>query len=209
MKYFSVREMDKIFIEKYLNYSGGIFIETGGNDGIAQSNTYHLELYKQWTGLLIEPLPNAFNKMKINRKNSICENYCLGNDNTKTTQELWACNLMSIIPNARKSALNDEVFLKEGERCQHIQRMKIEIPYTTLETLLIKHNLKNIDFFSLDVEGAELSVLQGLNLKKFRPKYILVEANFYEEINNYLESNSYKQVDLFCNADYLYKNSTI
>ena len=204
MKYFSIGEMDKIIIEKYLNYPGGFFIEVGGNDGITQSNTYHLELYKQWGGLLVEPLPVAFKKMKDNRKNSFCENYCLGSEKTKLSQQLWACNLMSIIPTARKNPKDDEIFLNEGERCQHIQREKISVAYTTLEKLLIKHDVKKIDFFSLDVEGVELDVLMGMNINKFRPKFILVEANFYDEVNNFLTLNAYKQIELFCHNDYLY-----
>ena len=206
MEYFSVWKMDRLITEKYLNYPGGVFIEVGGNDGITQSNTYFLEKYKQWTGLLVEPIPDAFKKMVINRKNSICENYCLGNDDTKVFQEIWACNLMSIIPNARKNAEDDEAFLKEGERCQKIHRIKMKIPCTTLKSLLVKHNFNKIDFLSLDVEGVELEILQGMGINMFKPKYILVEANFYNEVNDFLESNSYKQIDKFCHNDYLYRN---
>ena len=65
-----------------------------------------------------------------------------------------------------------------------------------------------IDFFSLDVEGYELNVLEGLNLTKYRPGYILVEARFFEEVNDFLEMHQYKLVEKMSYHDYLYKKSS-
>jgi FkbM family methyltransferase len=54
---------------------------------------------------------------------------------------------------------------------------EFSIPAITLDSILENYGLdkKKIDFFSLDVEGYELEVLKGLNLKKFCPKVILIE----------------------------------
>tara|TARA_Y100000385_G_scaffold277566_1_gene324694 strand:+ start:1605 stop:1838 length:234 start_codon:yes stop_codon:yes gene_type:complete len=45
----------------------------------------------------------------------------------------------------------------------------------TLNKILNFYNVNNIDFLSLDTEGYELNILNGLDLNIYRPKYILVE----------------------------------
>ena len=54
-----------------------------------------------------------------------------------------------------------------------------------------------IDFFSLDVEGMELDVLDGLGLKHYRPKYILTEVTNLsktapDEIHSFMANNNYQ-----------------
>ena len=39
-------------LEKYLNYSGGYFVELGANNGVDQSNTLYYEKYKNWRVML-------------------------------------------------------------------------------------------------------------------------------------------------------------
>ena len=56
MQYFGVGDIDKKIIEKYLNYENGFYLEIGGNDGITQSNTANLELFRNWSGMLVEPI---------------------------------------------------------------------------------------------------------------------------------------------------------
>lgn len=43
-------------LEKYLNFQNGFFIEVGGNDGYKQSNTYYLEKFLGWRGILVEAI---------------------------------------------------------------------------------------------------------------------------------------------------------
>ena len=51
------------------------------------------------------------------------------------------------------------------------------MPVDTLEHILDSvPNVPSIDFLSLDVEGYEIQVLEGLNLKKYRPRYMLIEV---------------------------------
>jgi hypothetical protein len=70
----------------------------------------------------------------------------------------------------------------------------VEVNCTTLEKI-INTNLdnKSIDLLSLDTEGYEFDILQGLNLDKNRPKYMLIEiyTKDYEKILNYLSSKNY------------------
>jgi hypothetical protein len=48
----------------------------------------------------------------------------------------------------------------------------------------------------LDVEGYEYEVLRGLNLIKYRPRYMIIEiyVNDYETIVSFLKTNHYKKL---------------
>lgn len=59
-------------IKFYNNKENGYFIEIGASDGIFLSNTYLLERQYKWTGICCEPIPSRFEKLVINRPNSIC-----------------------------------------------------------------------------------------------------------------------------------------
>lgn len=58
-KYFSINEID-IKIEKYLNFDNGFFVELGANDGVNQSNSLYFEKYRNWKGVLVEPIPHNY-----------------------------------------------------------------------------------------------------------------------------------------------------
>ena len=55
----SFNALDRKF-EKFLDFDGGFFIEAGANDGFEQSNTYHLERWRGWSGVLVEPIPELY-----------------------------------------------------------------------------------------------------------------------------------------------------
>jgi FkbM family methyltransferase len=58
-----------------------------------------------------------------------------------------------------------------------IQARSIKVDLRRLDTLLAKHapDLKTIDVLTIDVEGWEIFVLEGLSLDRYKPKVIVVE----------------------------------
>jgi hypothetical protein len=58
-----------------------------------------------------------------------------------------------------------------------------------------------IDLLSLDTEGYELPILRGLNLNKYRPRYMLIEiyAKDFNEIVSFLLSHNYMLHSNFSN----------
>ncbi len=75
----------------------------------------------------------------------------------------------------------------------------------TLSSLLFDASApKQIDFLSLDVEGAELEVLKGVDHRAFRFKFILVECRDFPKLNTYLEMQGYKFVEKLSSQDYLF-----
>ena len=76
-----------------------------------------------------------------------------------------------------------------------------EIETDTLNNIIAKSKIKikEIDFLTIDVEGSELDVLMGFNLRKYRPKVVCLELinkninNFYDQdINKIQKTKIYK-----------------
>ena len=58
------------------------------------------------------------------------------------------------------------------------------IPITLNQILEKSRAPKIIDFYS-DVEGAEYAVLNGINFKKYKFKYMLIECRDYKKIESF------------------------
>ena len=63
----------------------GFFIEARAWDGVYLSNALAFELWHKWTGLLVEPNPHAFSKLKERQRRAWLLPQCLS---TKTTPEV-------------------------------------------------------------------------------------------------------------------------
>jgi len=197
-------------LEKYLPYENGFFIEAGANDGFSQSNTYYFERFLNWRGILVEPIPELHEKCVKERPNSIVFNCALVPiDYEGQSVTMLYSNLMSLVREAQKSEAADLEHVRRGMEVQNIKEIyKIEVPARTLTSILNEVGVKEIDLFSLDVEGYELSVLKGLDLNKYRPKYILIEAKFRNEIESYLTEHGYEAIDELSRHDILYSGSS-
>ncbi len=178
-KSFALNQLD-IKLTPYLSWENGFFIEAGANDGISQSNSLYFEKYKNWQGILIEAIPDLAAKCRVNRPKSVVENYALvpfdyGQDYIK----MYYCNLMSFVDKAIILDREKKVHLKAGCQVQNINHTyEINVPVRTLTTILDRYRVKNIDLFSLDVEGFELNVLQGIDFDKYQSKFMLIEVRY-------------------------------
>lgn len=70
----------------------------------------------------------------------------------------------------------------------------IKMDMVTLQQLCDKHNISKVDYLSLDVEGSELKVLEGIDYAKLDIELIGVEINYKDDetkIYNILNKNGY------------------
>lgn len=167
-------------LDQIMQKNNGFFIELGANDGITQSNTAFFEFYRGWKGLLIEPSLEKYQECIINRPNSIVQNYaCVDNDFFQDyIYGDFNGSLMASVHGTRLKSSNLVI-------ANTITLEKLLDKYAALEQV--------IDLLSLDTEGYELPILKGLNLSKYRPRYMLIEiyTKDYNEIIAFLLSYNY------------------
>jgi len=215
MKSYALNDLD-IKLLKYLNYENGFFVEAGANDGLSQSNTALYEFDLSWRGLLIEPNKIKYAQAIASRPNSIVENYALVNFNYKgkTVRGDFAEvghgeSLCGQICDNSGDYFDDEMRDAKNER---INSNIVEVPCITVQELLDKHKIKEVDLFSLDVEGYELDVLNGINFSSFRPKYYLIEMNYpnrKQTILKYMKSKKYKFIEYLSGNDGLFIDNNL
>jgi len=194
-------------LSKYLNFRNGFFIEAGANDGYTQSNTYFLERKLGWKGVLVEAIPELCAKCARTRKHAfVCNSALVSPDYRQPSVRMHFANLMSVAEGAMKTADAQEQHIKAGMACQSITATySVEVPARTLESILDEARAPaEIDFFSLDVEGYERQVLEGLNIARYRPKFLLVEARFFDEVNNHV-ARWYEVAEKLTHHDYLFR----
>ncbi|WP_372572815.1 FkbM family methyltransferase [Ruegeria jejuensis] len=210
--YFALNELDRK-IEHYLDFDGGFYVELGANDGITQSNTYRLERSRGWKGVLVEPAPHNYLKCLAQRgeNNAVFCGACVDFDYSDRFVEMVYSNLMSVSLGL-ESTIEDPL--------DYVERSKVHLPKAetnfrfgalarTLEAILTEAQApKQIDFLSLDVEGAEIAVLKGVNHQNYRFSYMLVEHWNFDELSQYLGPLDYVLETQLSNHDYLFKDAS-
>ncbi len=181
---------EKLAIRNFFNNAtNGFFVEVGANEPDApESQTFHLENLG-WTGILIEPIPELAERAKLVRQSSkVWQVACT------STEKIGEVEFL--IPLLEEKAITGHASLRANiDEHNYKSFKKIKVQATTLTEILESENIKSIDFISIDVEGAELEVLRGIDLQKFRPKLILLEdKHLYLSKHIYLKSNHYKIV---------------
>lgn len=175
-KYYSQNGEDFLLWEVFERKSAGFFVDVGAFDGVHLSNTYSFE-QQGWQGICVEPHPKYYEYCKQARLNSTCLNLACVADDTIEKIEFFAEEL----------GLLSGIYAREEDVRDRYKRRKIEfsgfnkvsVPAMTLTSLLEKQVAPQIqiDFISIDVEGAEMDVLRGLDLSRFRPRVLIIEAS--------------------------------
>lgn len=185
MSYKSQIGQDKYVLDNiFANKKNGFFIELGAADGIINSNTYYMEKELDWDGICIEANPKYHEGLKKNRNchKDFCPIYSV--PGKKIEFSMVNCGELSGITNHIGNIGNFKV------------TDKIQLETKTLTQILDKFKApKYIDFLSLDVEGAELEVLKGIDFQKYTIGYMCIEHNYNnklrDQIRQYLRENSY------------------
>lgn len=197
-----LRGLDRRMVRVIGAYRNGVFIEAGANDGVRQSNTYFLARRRGWSGLLVEAVPRLADECRRNRPEAIVENCALvARHRAGGTVELVDVDLMTTVVD---DGQDHEDRIAEAERVQGIARARVSVTGVTLSSLVEKHGLARIDLLSLDVEGFELDVLDGLDLDRHRPRWILVETAQLDAVRKVLETR-YVLEALLSHHDYLFR----
>jgi FkbM family methyltransferase len=197
-------------LQAYLKSSPGYFVEAGANDGVTQSNTYFLEKVRGWKGVLVEPIPELYSKCVVNRRRSKVYNRALvSTGNEKKPITMHYANLMSCVDGALKSKTAQERHLTVGLEVQGIQSSySVEIQAATITDILADAGApREFDLLSLDVEGYESEVLKGLNFERYRPRYLLIEARFFDDVQSVL-AGRYRLVERLSAMDCLFESTS-
>lgn len=202
-KHFALNDID-LKLERHLDFNNGFFVEAGGNNGIRQSNTYYFEACRGWRGMLVEAIPSLAMECRRHRPHAIVEQVALASpDQVPGAVELQFAGLMSLVKGSMKSEIDQIAHVEKGCEIQGIESYVVSVQTATLSSLLDKHGIHKIDLLSLDVEGFERKVLDGLDFERHAPTYILVEER-YPDVAELL-GKRYEMIEKISHHDVLYR----
>lgn len=158
------RQLDEI-----INRDGGYFIEAGANDGFRQSNTYWLERFRGWGGLLVEPMAELADEAVKSRPNSTVVQCALGSFGGPASTRMRFADLMTAPDGTYGERITKGLGWIDSYTC--------DVDVRPLSSILAELGPPEIDLLSLDVEGHEADVLRGIDFDRHAPRYILLELN--------------------------------
>ena len=185
-KSYAMDNEDIAVLNYFKDKKNGFYVDVGCYHPIHRNNTYLL--HKQdWKGINIDTSKfsiDLFNHMRPNDLNYHC---AISNKN-EVIKHFYQKELSQLSTTERDQA--ETVFqgnIKEKE-----------IQAFTLDKILNRDKYKDtkIDFLDIDVEGADLKVLQGLSFDKFKPELVCVEIHAKKikqsAIYNFLINKNYE-----------------
>ena len=165
-------------LERHLDFDGGFFIEAGAHDGIQQSNTYYLERFRGWRGILVEGIPAQAVECRLNRPQAtVVQTALVATAQPGDRVDMHFGGLMSAVLGSLGDTSAIEAHVQIGLTMQNLaSSYVVQVPARTLTMVLDEVRPgREIDLLSLDVEGMEAEVLRGLDLTRYAPRYLCVE----------------------------------
>ena len=180
--------------DRYLNRTffhnkrNGVFVDIGAYTGLANSNTWYYEKKLGWSGICIEPSLSSYEKLVENRS-CICIHGAIAPEEGKVLFREVKGGLGTL------SGIESKYDPRQKEKWRLDEREYelIEVNTYRLNDLLEKHNIRYIDFLSLDTEGGELEILKSIDFEQFYIYTIAVENNFdSKEFREFLEGKGFR-----------------
>lgn len=192
------------FLERLAKKQGEIsFIQVGANDGISFDNIYPFFKSHKCKGLLIEPLPYFFDRLKLNYADSpsivplnialhpTAEKFEIYSVNPKELHKYphWVSGIASF---------NKEHLIKNSVKESDL--VAVAVACKPLSKLIEEHKLLELDYLQIDTEGFDGEIINMIDFSQVKPKLIKFESVHLSSEKklstvNLLKSQGYKIID--------------
>lgn len=164
------RNFEDVMIQRaFSRVEKGTYIDVGASVPIPDSNTYAL-YEKGWRGIAIEPLTDYIDQWAKFRPGDVLVNAAASNSEGKVSLSIYdgAQQVSTCLPGIRD----------HWQRNANLKPDRtIQVPTITLNEVIGLHiEDKPIHLLSIDAEGMEGNVLAGLDLMRYRPWLMVIEA---------------------------------
>lgn len=178
-----------VLVRMFPGVTNGYFLDVGSGHGTIGSNTKALE-EMGWSGVCVDPFPTHM-------EGRTCQVF-------REVVSSVAGQTVKFHTHSGLGGIADTLgkWKEEAEKSP-----AVELTTTTLGDILARANAPAfIHFLSLDIEGAELDALKGMDLARYRFGAMAIEHNEEEpkrtEIIDYLRRHGYQRVHTYRQDDF-------
>ena len=195
LKSFSDCFGEDLFVYNYFSdLNKGFYIDIGCNQPKINSLTFLLHK-KGWKGMNFDISERCINLYKFFRRNDSNLNISIGSIKKKVNSYIFYenCTMNTV----------DEKFKKYTSKSVNKEPLIKEIQQTTLNQILSENSIKTIHYLNIDVEGYEMNVLKGFNIRKYNPNLVSIEIHdedcppLQNNIYKYFIKNNYRLVSIY------------
>ena len=195
-KYYGQWETDKIIESYFSKEHKGICIEVGAANGVKGSNTLYFE-EKGWDVLCIEP--NTEHSESLEKYRKLVRYFACGNETGTFPLTIFRVGKNNITSSL--TSLDPDKRLIEDHIDLINEKYELEVKVETLSNIIenevkgtLFESIREIDFISIDTEGTELNVLEGLDFSLYHVTLLVVENNYNDkEIEDFMMSKGYRK----------------
>jgi len=188
----------------FKGHKDGYFVDVGAHDGKDINNTLYFEENNNWKGINIEPIKTVYDRLSKNRPNCININ-CAIDEKDGEAEFIYNKGYTEMI-----SGLKAHYDIRHYHRLYNENSNFGSTTETTnvqtrrLDSIFQEYNIDHVNYLSIDVEGAEFSVIKSINFDKVFIDVIGFENNYNDTsipIVKYLEDKGFivinKSLDIF------------
>ena len=179
----------------FKGFRDGVFVDVGAHDGVSLNNTLFFERERGWKGINVEPIKEVYDRLVANRPACININ-CAISETNGSAEFIQNCGYTEMISGLKEhydprhaARLSRELSAHGGET------RTIVVPTRRLENVLAENGITHVQYLSIDVEGAEFSVIKSIDFSSVFIDVIGFENNYQDSaqpIVRYLHEKGYR-----------------
>ncbi|MHB8130372.1 MAG: FkbM family methyltransferase [Mobilitalea sp.] len=187
--FYSQFDEDRILFNLFQRKTYGVCVEVGANNGVDDSTSLFFEKIG-WKCILVEPNPHLCREIRGIRNALLYECAASNRSGIRTLHVVEGAVRSHGLSTISTNKEDHDIIKNSG----FISR-PVQVHTMTLNEILTESKIiGDIDFISIDVEGHEHEVIQGLSLERWKPTILLIEdnSNFENDyVCNYLKKYGY------------------
>src|SRR3989304_1199064 len=165
------------YLIRFFNGKQGNAVDVGAGDGKSGSNTLALESIG-WKVLCIEPNPLYPKKLAAPRKFTPQVAWGSRNADEADFHVFHTPGFEEAGEYQALSALKPDERIRSTYATGAVAHSVHKVPVRTLDSCLEDFGFDGLDLICIDVEGAELDVLDGFSMDRWHPQLAIVENGF-------------------------------
>jgi FkbM family methyltransferase len=150
------------------------FIQVGANDGLTDDDVRPHVLQHGWRGVLIEPLPEVFERLRWNYRDS----EGLFFENSAVTERDGAVMFYRHPRLPQCSGLGIRT-----KRQSRVRMRELEVSGVSFHTLFQKYSVSRIDLLQVDAEGFDEEIVRFFPYEEMKPRIIRYEHKHISRVS--------------------------